>query len=211
MAKTEEVKEILAGRRVLIVEDDEGLTERLGKEFKRFGADEVAIRFTVEGGLKELKEKGSEYDLIVVDAMLPASEESFQRIKGYRGELKECLNVLKEEDSADPGDEEFRKELAKARERWQPLNRAIASLIRKEGGIEMVRQWLEPLKGKRHPPILYLTAIGNPDVKQEGLLAAGERHVDWLTKPVTVETLLDRTEELIAANEKERAAEVGRG
>lgn len=190
MAKTEEVKEILAGRRVLIVEDDEGLTERLGKEFKRFGADEVAIRFTVEGGLKELKEKGSEYDLIVVDVMLPETQEDFMQIQGLTGQLKKYQKILKQEDTAHPGDQQYQKDLAKARERWRPLNKVITSLIRKEGGIEMVSEWLGALQDASRPPILYLTALGGMEHRMHGIGVTDGKDVEWLVKPVTVDTLM---------------------
>jgi DNA-binding response OmpR family regulator len=208
MLKKDDVKKILEGKHLLVVEDDEGLSYRLVKEFERCGVSRVAQEYAVETGLRELNNKGTKYDLIVVDVMLPKTEDDFRHIQDFRKELKECRKILREEDTADPGDGKYRQELAKARERWRPLNEAIALLIRKEGGIEMVKQWLEGLKGERHPPILYLTAVGNPNTKEPGLRAVELRHADWLVKPVTVDTLVDRAAELIAGDEREQGPEV---
>jgi len=204
MLKEEEVRERLVNRRVLIIEDDESLSKRLVNEFKRYRA-EVLVKYYVDSGLEELKKNGSNYQLIVVDVMLPQTKEEFQQIQRCRKEVDECVKILMQEDEAPPDDDEFGKRLEKAREQRKSLLNKIASLIRKLGGIEMVKDWLNWLTKNQddedekieRPPILYLTAVGNEDAIDEGKKAAEDKDVEWLVKPVTGLRLLHAAGELI--------------
>lgn len=197
MVREEETREELRGARILVVEDDENVAERLVTWFTRYGASEVVVRYAVDAGLEELKSKGEDYDLIVVDVMLPETEKAYKEIQVYRMKLKECLKILKQEEETDLRDKEFRESVDKARENRQYLLRRITFLIKKTGGIEMVRRWVRGSKRKSSPPIIYLTALGSSDEINHGIAAAEQENVEWLIKPVTVKTLMDTAAELI--------------
>lgn len=201
MLDMEKISEVLKGTKVLIVDDDEHLPQRLVNEFKRYGS-ESNVKHTVEEGLAELNDNGSEYDLIVIDVMLPKNEEDYKKIESYREELEECFRIIKDEDSADPDDEEFKRKWERARGLRPHLHKRITSLIRKKGGIEIIKEWLEQLKSEKAPPILYLTAIGDEAIMAEGIEATGAVNSIWLVKPVTVEKLLNTSAKLILAGKE---------
>lgn len=187
MLKEEEIRESLESKKMLIIEDDENLSKRLISAFKNYGAV-VTVRYCIDSGLEELKERGLDYHLIVVDVMLPQAEEESQQIQSCRKEVFECVEVLMQEDEADPDDDEFRKRLEKARERRKSLLNQIGSLIRKLGGIEMLEEWVSSLiddEKNERPAMLYLTAVGNEEAISRCNKAAGDKDIKWLVKPVT--------------------------
>ena len=199
MLKEEEIRESLEGKNILIIEDDESLSKRLISVLKYYGV-EVAIKYCVDSGLGELKECGLDYHLIVVDVMLNQTEEESQQIQSWRKKVFECVEVLMQEDEADPKDDEFRKRLQKAREQRRTLLNQITSLIRKLGGIEMIEEWLGSLtdnEKKKRPAILYLAAVGNEEAIERGKKAAKDRDVEWLIKPVTGSKLIRTTVKLM--------------
>lgn len=187
MLKEEEISERLTGKSILIIEDDESLSKRLVNVFKRFGVV-VDIRYCVDSGLEVLKRNGLNYDLIVVDVMLPRTEDEFRQIQRCRSEEKECIKVLMQEDEDDLDDEELAKKLEDTRKQRASLLKRIVSLITDRGGIEMVDKWLSELmdkEKKRRPAIFYLTAVGNEDMNSEGKRVVGDERVEWIVKPVT--------------------------
>jgi len=198
--KENKLKEKLAGRNIIIIEDDESLPKRLIKEFKRCGA-KVTVKTTVDSGLAELNEHGSDYDLAIVDAMLPQSENAYSEIKKLKDGLREIQTTIENNDAgADAGDKKAEEEIAHAQEKRRRISAEIELLICKDGGIQMVKEWVKWLAGEDRCPILYFTALGDADLKTEGFEAAGNSHVEWLTKPVTVDNILNKAGELIETN-----------
>jgi len=195
MNELSNIKETLMGRRILIVEDNDSLAQRVRKEFGRYGS-EVSIKHTIESGLAELKENGSTYDLIIVDVRLPAKEKDYDTIKEIIKKLDECYEILLQESEATPCSEVSEKE-EKAQESRSSLLELLSPLIRETGGIEMVKKWLCNSDKAKHPPILYFSAVADNDIKQNGIKAAGGKNVEWLVKPVSGENLMKIAVDLI--------------
>lgn len=197
--KLTELEELqkLAGQRILIVEDDESLPLRLIKEFEQCEAC-VTVKHTVESGLMELKESGTDYDLIVVDVMLPESEEDYQKIQQFRCTVKQVMNVPQQKSTGDANDKEASRLQEQAREKRRFILEQIDMLTCKDGGFQLVKQWVEELGGKSRPPIIYLTARSDPGAKQEGIEAAGGQNVVYLGKPVTLVQLLGTAVQVIS-------------
>lgn len=197
--KEDKFKEKLTGRNIIIVEDDDSLYKRLTRELNRYGVAKVTVEHTVDSGLTELKEHGLDYDLAIVDVKLPQSESDYYKIEQLKGELRE-IQMMVENNDAGARDKKAEKEIAHAQEKRRHIIAEIELLICKDGGIQMVRQWVEGAGSKNRCPILYFTALGDTEFKTEGFKAAGNSNVEWLTKPVTVENILNTAGELIERN-----------
>jgi len=200
----EKIKENLAGKKILIIEDDESLPKRLANEFGRYGA-KAEVKHCVESGLEELKQNGLNYHLIVVDVMLPQTKEAFQQIQHWIKEITEYNEVFIQEDEAESNNVEFNKIVENAKHRRSVLLEKITKEINPRGGIEMVKDWLDWLKNNRddegekieRPPILYLTAAGNVEIIMDGKEVAGAKDVEWLVKPVSGLKLMHTAAELL--------------
>lgn len=200
MTNEKEIKEKLTGRNIIMVEDDESLHKRLTRELSRYDVATVTVKHTVDSGLTELKEHGTNYDLAIVDVMLPKSESDYYKIKALRDELSNIQTMLTENDETSIRDKKPEKEIAHAQEKRRHIIAEIELFICKDGGIQMVKQWVEGVGSKNICPILYFTALGDDELKTEGLEVAGNSNAEWLTKPVTVNNILSTAGVLIAVN-----------
>lgn len=200
MLPEEEVRKILEGKAVLIIEDDVGLSKRLKQEFNLYGGV-VDIRHYIDSGIEELRRNGLHYNLVIIDVMLPQTESEFNQIQECRKEVENYDQVLIREDEVDPTNEKFKKELEDARRKREFLLKQMSSLINNHGGIEMIQNWIIGglAEGERHnrPAILYLTAVGNEESCNEGRKAAEDKNVEWLVKPVTSHKLMNTAAELL--------------
>jgi CheY-like chemotaxis protein len=196
MIQESEIKTFMAGKEILILEDDSGLAKRLMNIFQEYGA-KVNIKHYIDAGLEELQKKGTEYDLIIVDVMLARTKEDFEKISKYREEVDTCVNVLMQEEEYGLNDTEYKKVIEDARQRRSFLLGAIVDLVTNDGGIEVIEKWIKGISDSKRPGILYLTAVGTSNMIEKGKNAAEFKKVEWLVKPITPAKLILMSIELM--------------
>ena len=183
----------LLNRRILLVEDDAGLTERYDPNFRKEGAT-IAVKRCMATAKDELMRNGDAYDLVILDIMLPRSERDLTDIEKLDSALGETRRVIREHD--DPG-QHGTETLAAAYDKRTEILAERERLIDDEGGLKVVVHWTEAgdPPGWR-PPVLFLTSAGNEDAVTRGTELMNGR-CKWYVKPVPDEKIIDMSIELI--------------
>jgi len=180
----------LEGRRILLLEDDIDLNKRLASAFKYAGASEVVIRRSAESGLERMKLEGGEYDLIVIDAMLPKTEGDVESIDALDRDLITIRETLQREESRFESQRTKSSELLETYMRRRAILTEREMLIQDRGGLDMVENWMKKApKPQVSPPILFLTAVGSREAVERGRKLLGP-FGEWLVKPVTTDTII---------------------
>lgn len=201
------IKQQLAGRRVLIVEDDIDLACGLKQLLQAYGVEDkdIVVRRCVkgddQGGLNALHRAGWEFDLILVDTMLPWDETA----------LKACDKLQKEWDDLQVqiapmrGQSGFDAELTALRAKLTFVSSQLRATIDREAGAKMINQWLaEPLKlatgrSAKRPAVLFLTARQEAPLRP--LVSKCKVRSRWLTKPALEAQILRAAAELLSESD----------
>jgi DNA-binding response OmpR family regulator len=191
-----ETEKTLEGKIILVIEDDKLLKTGLQEAFEGQGCSKIVLKECIENAFKEISKQGKDYDLIMLDIMLPETEKQLNRLRELEQELDEVRGVLRQEDEMDPDNNSLRDEIEKAYNKRATILREKDTLVNRRGGIEL----LEKLNDKgllgNQLPILVLTAVGNKEDVYDGMKLLSESG-DWLVKPVNVQTLINKAQELI--------------
>lgn len=194
LENTRFIKDALRNCQVLIVEDDIRLAENLAELFKEYTDKDAVIAYCMQTAHEQILQK--EFNLAIVDVMLPGTEDDFQKICDYEKILAKIRRTIEKIDTLSDDDKDREKLMDARYKRAETLNQ-IDNLIRRDGGIELVKEWSRSDSSKiRDIAILYLTAVGNNASIQRGLSAA-KGHSDWLVKPVPSIKILEKAMELI--------------
>lgn len=198
------IRRELAGRTILIVEDDIDLALGVKQLLKAYGVKEkdVTIKRCVEGdthgGLDILREKGWGFDLIVVDNMLPWNEVALRECD----DLEEQWDRLQAQIGPLRGRKGVDAQLKRLRERLTIVSQRLRATIDRAAAIKMIKQWLAETpkpaaeSSAGQPAILFLTAR-----QEESLRSAfGECEIPWrwLTKPALQSQVLTAAAELFS-------------
>ena len=207
----DEIRDRLKARRILVIEDDPDLAPRIERLFQMYGAAKVVIKRCVvgpnEGGLDALCKRGGEFDLVVVDIMLPWDEDALKRCDGLQKEW----NALQKEAAELRHKKDAQRRLASLRKELQWLSEAPRKEIDDKAGVKLIKQWREALKdssvgdARPEPPILFLTARQPESFAQEELqqIMVSAR---WITKPVLELQVLTAAAELLAEFDERKGA-----
>ncbi|MBZ0285046.1 MAG: response regulator [Anaerolineae bacterium] len=190
-----QIKDSLNNCKVLIVEDDDLLAKRIKSLFEKYTHLEPTIARYMGAARAIVTKRGGDFDLVILDIMLPATRQDFGEIQGLEKRLKD-LRMKLEGDSASL-DESAQAARRDARyERGEALKR-IEELIDREGGIKLINEWLKyyPDENQRFT-VLFLTALGNNEVVTRGLHLAGQ-FSDWIVKPIPSDLILEKSANLI--------------
>jgi DNA-binding response OmpR family regulator len=181
-----QVKNALEKCRILIVEDDRELANNLFELIKSFTQPEPLVVHTMETALKQVLKinKSIDFDLVILDVMLPRTEEQLKKIEQFQMELEELRNIIRALKSKTEGLPQSEMEAARAKRariQWQ-----IDELVVPDGGIQLVKDWHNA--GIQFP-ILFLTAVGDPEKINRGKASAG-KCCEWIIKPAPDEEIL---------------------
>lgn len=189
-----QIKNILQGSSILIVEDNVDLAKRIANLLEPYCGVEPFLAHSVEKA-EEVIESGSiKFSLAIVDVMLPKTEEKYMEIQEHVETLEQIRNEI--HNSTTQSDYENSKVIEARAKRITVLD-LINDLIEKRAGIELVKSWQPILeKQNRSFPVLYLTAVGDPASDHEGLVIAGE-HSLWTVKPAIAQEILEKCAILI--------------
>jgi DNA-binding response OmpR family regulator len=186
----------LAGTRVLIVEDDERLLGRLASLFSANGVGQIDMAGCIEEAFHLLNDSKHEYDLIILDMMLPETREDFEAIRAGEMQLAETHAILENAQILDGSLDA--SQIQSARSKRTTLLRNIDGLIVREGALKLLERWqLARSKKAQLPHIIFLTALGNDAEIAHGSKLAGKGSA-WLVKPVTDKTIIDRAVEVLS-------------
>ena len=191
----EQVVAALTEKEVLIVEDNTSLAEKMERVFSQFPGSDVAVTHSMESARGAMDQEGP-FGLVVLDVMLPATEDDYERNLEYEEIMKKAKNTIRRIGTS-PTNRTDRERLQDARFDRARAREAIEKLINDEGGITLAAEWRQSDDaGKQNMPILFLTAIGNEDTSERGLEKA-KRRASWLLKPVSSKGILREAVELI--------------
>ncbi len=183
---SQQVKETLNQRRVLIVEDDRELANRIASLIEGFTEAKPVVVHTMETARKKVRGAKDRFDLALLDIMLPRTEEHFGKI-GVLEERLETLRIVIKGANSRQKDDSMWEALVDARDERAYVQRQIEELIVLDGGIQLADEWRDD--GLQFP-ILFLTAIGAVETSQLGLKCAGNRSA-WIVKPAPSDRILD--------------------
>lgn len=200
--------EVLKGKRVVIVEDDAELATRLKAELEQYGmiVEGHIAWIRGEGGAIEcLRVKGPKVDLLILDVMLPATEENYKQLIAIEKELKDLRGTFVRASSSQPQTEDFNQKLQEARNRRKDLLAKSRELIEKEGGVDLVEEVLRVDPPLPLPPVVFLTAVGHEQIivraqtviQEQSKVRKETIRSLWLVKPQTIGAILDAAVDLI--------------
>lgn len=175
----------LEGKRVLIVEDDCELAQRLAEILSTRHANQVDTAGSISEGLSHLL-NSAPYDLLVLDMMLPETPQDHARIREAQlSREQELLALVDGEPSIE------------SRWRLEAGSDEIERLISSDGGFVLLERYkkLAP-NGRSLPPVLFLSARSNREVGTRGFDLAGR--AAWLVKPVGIDELVRTAARLLA-------------
>jgi len=189
---------VLAGKSVLIVEDDITLARNIAKLFRDSTGTEPVVAHCIENAREKTAAADKRFDLAVVDAMLPQTKKDFKLVQEFEKILARARATI--EKIGETPSASQRTQLKEARFEREEALRRIFELIDREAGIKLVEEWRSSdSKNARDLPVLYLTAVGNEPARQRGADAARTRS-DWLVKPVSGKLIVQKSEELLSSN-----------
>lgn len=192
-----EIEAVLRGRRVLIVEDDVGLAGRIARLFKEHAGTDPAECRSIKGALDCLAEETAGFDLAVIDAMLPRTEEALADIQDLRETVRKTTGILAESEFSEPEDDAKREKYLDAQLRRSQALKRMYELIDEHGGITLIERWVEQHEGRPWTlPTLFLTAVSLTGGLHDRLARCGVRY-DWLVKPVSSEQILSKCAALL--------------
>jgi len=190
LSEPDSVSTSLSGCRLLIAEDDLSLAKRLADCFRNHGAEEVHTAGCINEVIRELSDVSVEYDLLILDMVLPETEAERTQYEMLNVELSSIREMLQshERDSGNIQDE--RAPDGELLLRRSDALAEMQSLLNREGGFLVLERWgRNASSGAMLPPVLFLTAVGKPEAVDKGReLTAGR--CEWLLKPVPVDTLV---------------------
>ncbi len=191
---SKQARSTLLNRKVLIVEDDASLAEKIAQLLNTFTGIMPTISHSVQQALDDEAKSQCIFDLAIVDVMLPEDESAYSLICNHDKRLHEIHSIIDE--TTHLGSDIARERLFKARYERSQILAYIDHLINPLGGIELVIQWR---KGNKHFPILYLTAVSDDTVRNTGQSIPGD-HSQWLVKPVSSDEIIAKCCLLLALN-----------
>jgi response regulator of citrate/malate metabolism len=187
---TQQAKNVLKNCRVLIAEDEDPLARRIARLIKDYSQFDPVITHYMEEARQIMANEKQGFDLVILDIMLPTSEEDVQDIQILKEKLQEKLGVLSEAialSNQQPENKDAKIAVSEARDAQALILKQIDRLIDREGGIQLVKEWRA---ANCTFPILFLTA-GSEAIVQRGLLAAGENS-DAVVKPAPSEVIQEK-------------------
>jgi CheY-like chemotaxis protein len=181
----------LAGRRVLVVEDEFLLVKQLKAIFQEQTQVDLVVARCAEEAHRVVSDvmsgTAAPFDLAVMDVMLPWTVTSLEAVDDARQKAHKLYEKIAEFNSTGDDDEEP-EGLAEARfQRAEQLKRIQDNIVL-DGGILLVEEWTRLFKAAM-PPVVYLTAISNPADQKRGKGILGLAS-EWLVKPVSGDHLL---------------------
>jgi DNA-binding response OmpR family regulator len=196
------VEKVMRGKRILIIEDDDFLARKLAELLKQFTLEETIIAHSVEAAKNLLEGKTVDFDLAVVDVMLPDTEQDYKEIQEFREKMEQLAYEIKKIEQASDHSG-ARERLSQARYQRSLFHERIFDRVKEEGGIELVQTWVENRSKTTNKlfPVLFLSALGNQNViskveRIEGLLEK------WIVKPVEEGVLLTECSNLLIGHTK---------
>ena len=206
------IRQELAGRRVLVIEDDIDVAHSVRRLLIDYGVkdDDITIKRCVEGdsqgGMNVLRREGWGFDLVVVDVMLPYDEAALATCD----DLQHQWDQLQEQIAPLRGRKGVIAQLTRLRERLTIVSKRLRATIDREAGVKMINQRLaETLKTAaepfaRRPAVLFLTARQEESFRS--VLGECEIPWRWLTKPALESQLVTAAAELLSGSGAEQGA-----
>ena len=201
----EQLRGILNGKHILVVEDDPDLAPRLERLFSAYVERDVFVRGCLsgedEGGLDALLCQEPPFDVAVIDIRLPRDK---QRLDANR-QMHETRSSLQQElvDQPSSGEKAESEELALRRDRIAALDVAMRENIDPDAGLEMIETWVRSMR-KTHgdqwraqTAIVFLTSRIADEVRERAQTAV--EHSRWLSKPMTGAEVLQAAAESMVA------------
>ena len=143
----EEVRNVLQDMRVLVVEDDKKLAQRLVTLFKEATTVEPVVANYMDQAREEMRKetpdgKPGPFDLVVMDVMLPATESDFSAVLDLVRKISEAREVIRHlEALGKQATDDDRTQPADARQLRRQALRSIRNLIKGLGGVDLVEEW----------------------------------------------------------------------
>jgi CheY-like chemotaxis protein len=179
--------DLVGRKRILIVEDDTFIAQQIKESLMKHGYT-ISMANNVEDAIEQIK-KNDVFDIVIIDLMLPNSNNDFLEIEKNERKL---VGISKDLDNlySKVNDIEIENAILDKRIKRASILKVIDRLIYKEAGINIVQKINTDLKDKKPRSFIFLTAIGDDNIVKKGLSEAGEK-TPWLVKPVTIDTILD--------------------
>jgi DNA-binding response OmpR family regulator len=191
----------LAGKRILVVEDDRYLSQHIAELLERYTGNIVVRLNSVQGAQVAVKNESSSIALAIVDVMLPNTEKDYETICALEKQLESIRTKLAQIDPQPKTDNDMQR-LADARMDRRHILSVIHGLTNKMAGIELVEMWrAHGPECVRNAAIVFLAALGSPDVVTAGLKAA-QGGAEWLVKPVSSDALIERCVRIVRQMER---------
>jgi len=157
----------MSKKKILLIEDDDLLCKQIRRLLERNNF-EVIIAQHMNAAREIFQEPEHEFDLIIVDVMLPENDCSLKLI----GKLEDEINDLRQKDVLD---------------KINALTLEMMNNLNTRGGIDLINELRNQTVGPKNMlkiPIIYLTARGAINLIKEGGSMVQTGKVEWLEKPV---------------------------
>lgn len=180
--------EILKGKNILIVEDEDFIADKIKKLLEGYTETTILLANCIESALKKIQGH-SIFDIILVDVMIPETKSNVEKVKEYEKRLDGLRKDFEHLNSLDKTTE-VQNSLYKKRIERSEVLKGIESLIDEEGGIHLIERIKAENKDKIPKSCIFLSAIGNETKIKSGLNVAGENS-KWLIKPIPNAIILE--------------------
>lgn len=184
----------LSRKNILIVDDDDYFAIRLAELLSTHGVNQLHTAGSIEQALRLMKESKLHFDLILLDMIIPETNENLEAVRAGETQLKEITSILTSAESLENLDAEKINEI---REMRSKVLAEEDGLVLDDGGLLFLERLQQSRSKKvKLPPVLFLTAVANIDVKNRARKLVGE-DLHWLVKPVIYEEILNEVTKII--------------
>ncbi|MCY2928699.1 MAG: hypothetical protein NTV86_04240 [Planctomycetota bacterium] len=193
----DDITTLLDGKKVLLVEDDAELAERIAEILNGCGVVVVSAH-SVETAIRKYRTVEAEYSLLIIDCILPETETDLEAMRQLEAELHTELQVIRSLQHVMNPTLTDLNTLTHARNRRAAIRNRIAERVARDGGLLLARALKTAEAGPDAadcPPFLFFSALGSDDLRRNA-----EKEFPgcrWLVKTGLEDVLLGHIRELL--------------
>lgn len=185
----EQICEIFHDRCVVIIEDDEVLSNRISEMYQKYNHLKIIKIRNVDQARIFFTTTEEKFDFVIIDIMLPNNTDDEKEIELCFENLKKIEQQIREiKEKLSTNYEDIKKHLDLQQER-EDIYKYMNEFINRKGGIEIINY----VRAKNFNfPIIILSALRYDDPKEFGLSVSG-KDIYWIKKPISNEQLICKT------------------
>ncbi|MCK4517603.1 response regulator [Candidatus Babeliales bacterium] len=182
---SQEEKRLFGDKRILIVDDDISLANRIKRVLRNHGATDcnVELAHCIDTALDRLKQEVP-FNLMILDMRMPETEEDLKAVEEERQKLERVRAILRTEDEISKEDFEAIEKVKVAYETRALILSHIHSLLLADGGVEI-------LKGissnNIHVQAIVVLSAFLPESRRRNFK---NQTIDWMMKPISEHRLI---------------------